>query len=89
MAAISTTFGSGGAGLTPNKSAGVPDLATALRDAADDFAALKQATIAAPALLAFTDPPAAAEMALLRTLVNELRATLIAQAAVVIKTTKA
>jgi len=35
-------------------------------------------TIAAPATLAFTDPPSAAEMGLLRTLVNELRTNAIA-----------
>lgn len=36
-------------------------------------AALASTLIAAPAAAAFTDPPSAAEMALLRTLVNELR----------------
>jgi transposase len=36
-------------------------------------AALASPLIAAPATAAFTDPPNAAEMALLRTLVNELR----------------
>jgi len=36
------------------------------------------AAIAAPATAAFTDPPSAAEMGLLRTLVNEIRTTAIA-----------
>ncbi len=38
MAAITTEFGTGGANLTPNDSAGTPTLATALRDVADDLA---------------------------------------------------
>jgi hypothetical protein len=72
MAAISTHFGEGGANLTPG-AGGVPSLADALRDVADDLAALKGSAPVAAALAAFTDPPSAAEMALLRTLVNELR----------------
>lgn len=76
MAAISTRFGSGGANVAPGKSAGSPTLASALRDVADDLAALKGAALAAPApgaaLAAFTDPPSAAEMAALRSRVNEL-----------------
>lgn len=86
--AIPTTFGEGGSGLTPGGN-GDPTLASALRDAADDLAALKGANVtdgAAPALTtmagagvtgdalpAFTDPPTAGEMAALRTLVNEQR----------------
>ena len=46
MAAIKSTFGSGGANLTPSKSAGSPDLATALRDMADDLAELRTKSIA-------------------------------------------
>lgn len=88
MAAISTHFGEGGANLVSGGGAGDPSLATTLRDIADDLAGLKGATIASPALLAFTDPPAAAEMALLRTLVNEMRAAMIATAGATLLTTK-
>lgn len=41
MAAIKTSFGSGGSGLTPNKSSGTVHLAGALRDIADDLASLR------------------------------------------------
>lgn len=88
MSAIGTDFGSGGSNLTPG-AGGDPSLATTLRDIADDLAGVKGATIAAPALAAFTDPPSAAEMALLRTLVNEMRAALISTAGATLKTTKA
>ena len=44
MAAIKTTFGVGGSGLTP-KGSGSPTLATALRDIADDLAALRTAFV--------------------------------------------
>ena len=40
MATIKENFGSGGSGLTPNKSAGTPSLATILREIADDFTAI-------------------------------------------------
>lgn len=79
MAAISKRFGSGGGNLTP---ASTPSLAGALRDIADDLAALKPTTVAA------ADAGAAygaAEQALL----NELKAKVNALAAVVLKTTKA
>jgi hypothetical protein len=46
MAAIKTSFGSGGAGLTPGDSAGSPDLATALRDIADDMTELRTQFVA-------------------------------------------
>lgn len=88
MSAIASNFGSGGANLQPGGSAGSPTLATALRDIALDLADLKGAatapvaTITGAALAAFTDPPSAAEMALLRTLVNELRAAAIEERAV-------
>jgi len=57
-----------------------PPLATVLRDVADDLAAVAgaaagdalTATVGA-ALPAFTDPPSAAEMGVLRTRVNEIR----------------
>ena len=82
MAAISKRFGSGGANLAPGGSAGQPTLAEALRDVADDLAALKPTTVAA------ADAGAAygaAEQALL----NELKAKVNALAAAVLKTTKA
>lgn len=41
MVAIRTDFGRGGAGLTPSRSSGTPDLATALREIATDLAALR------------------------------------------------
>jgi hypothetical protein len=40
MTTIKTDFGSGGANLNPGGSGGVPDLATTLRDIADDLAAV-------------------------------------------------
>jgi len=43
MATIKTSFGEGGANLAPNGAQGEPDLATALRDIADDLAMLKTA----------------------------------------------
>ena len=81
MAAISKRFGSGGANLPPGGSAGKPTLADALRDVADDLAALKPTTVAAANAGAAYG---AAEQALL----NELKAKVNALAAVVIKTTK-
>lgn len=57
-----------------------PPLATVLRDIADDLGTLQGAAAGdelveavGGALPAFTDPPSAAEMATLRTRVNELR----------------
>lgn len=88
MTAIPKNMGEGGANVAP-EGTGTPTLAQTLRDVADDLASVKGATIAAPALLAFTDPPSAAEMALLRTLVNEMRAAMIATAGTTLKTTKA
>ena len=41
MATISERFGSGGANVAPGGSAGSPDLATAIRDIADDLAELR------------------------------------------------
>jgi hypothetical protein len=82
MAEITTRFGSGGANLTPGGSSGSPDLAKALRDVADDLAALK------PSLVATPDAGAsygANEQALL----NELKAKIDALAAAIIKTVKA
>jgi hypothetical protein len=38
MTAITTQFGSGGTNLSPNGASGAPDLATTLRDIADDLA---------------------------------------------------
>lgn len=82
MAAIPKHFGSGGANLTPGGSAGSPSLADALRDVADDLEALKPAEITSADAGATYGAP---EQALL----NELKATVNALAAVVLKTTKA
>jgi len=41
MAAIRTDFGQGGANLAPGGASGTPDLATTLRDIADDLATFK------------------------------------------------
>lgn len=76
MAAIKTDFGTGGSNLTPSGSSGSPSLAEALRDIADDLAALKPTAPAATVgadIAAFSDPPLAAEMATLRTFVNALK----------------
>lgn len=51
MAGITTQFGSGGANIAPAGGAGTPDLATALRDAADDLAELRTRFIAVLAKL--------------------------------------
>jgi hypothetical protein len=81
MAKITKQFGSGGANLTPGGAAGQPSLADTLRDIADDLAALKPArVVAADATPAY----GAGEQALL----NQLKATVNALAAVVLKTTK-
>jgi len=71
MATIKSDYGHGGVPMTPTGVDSQPPLALVLRDIADDIGS--RSAIAAPALLAFTDPPSAAEMALLRTLVNEIR----------------
>jgi hypothetical protein len=82
MAAISERFASGGANLPPGGAAGTPTLAEALREVADDLAALKPtAVVAADAGGTY----GAGEQALL----NELKAKVNALAAVVLKTTKA
>lgn len=41
MANIKTSFGSGGANLTPGLASANPSLATALRDIADDLATIR------------------------------------------------
>jgi hypothetical protein len=41
MAVIKANFGSGGSGITPNRSAGTPWLAQILRDMADDFETIR------------------------------------------------
>ncbi|HVW29214.1 MAG TPA: hypothetical protein VHC69_27800 [Polyangiaceae bacterium] len=82
MAAISERFGSGGANLAPGGASGTPSLAEALRDVADDLAALKPTpVVAGDASAAY----GAAEQALL----NELKTKVNALAAIVLKTTKA
>jgi hypothetical protein len=81
MVAISKRFGSGGANLQPGGASGTPTLAEALRDVAEDLAALKPAPVeAADAGATYGE----AERALL----NELKAKLNALAAVVLKTTQ-
>lgn len=88
MAEITENFGAGGQGLVPNQGDGqTPSLAEALRDIILDLTDVQPNTIAAPALAAFTDPPSAAEMALLRTLVNEMRTALIASAGATLRST--
>jgi len=81
MAKITKRFGSGGANLTPGGASGQPALADALRDIADDLAALKPAKVAAADATAAYGP---GEQALL----NELKAKVNALAGVVLKTTK-
>lgn len=88
MAAISKTFGEGGANLTPGDSSGKPSITDVLRDIADDLVGVRGATVTAPALAAFTDPPSAAEMAALRALVNELRAAQVTRFGATLLTTK-
>lgn len=82
MAKVSKRFGSGGANLAPGGSAAQPALADALRDVADDLAALKPTAVAAADA---TAAYGAGEQALL----NELKTKVNALAAVVLKTTKA
>jgi hypothetical protein len=81
MAKITRRFGSGGANLTPAGSAGQPSLADALRDVADDLAALKPARIEAADATPAYGP---AEQALL----NQLKARVNALAGVLLRTTK-
>ena len=88
MATITIEYGQGGMHMSPTGHDVQPPLAAVLRDIADDLGSCKGATIAAPALLAFTDGPTAPEMALLRTLVNEMRTALITTAGVTLKTIK-
>jgi len=103
MAAITPRFGSGGSGLTPGGSAGSPDLATALRDIADDLDGLQ---VAAPdgddvATVDLVDAGAAWDgdaQALVNQLkvtanalvaaTNNLRSLLTTQSGVALKTTK-
>lgn len=88
MAEVTENFGAGGQGLAPNQGDGqTPSLAEVLRDIILDLTDVQPDTIAAPALNAFTDPPSAAEMALLRTLVNELRTRMIASAGATLRST--
>lgn len=74
MSAITTTFGAGGANLTPSGSAGSPSLADALRDVADDLAGLKPAAVASAAAVAVATADADATYgAPEQTLINELK----------------
>ena len=79
MATVTKRFGSGGANVVPGGAGGEPTLAEALRDVADDLAALQIPAIASPDA---TDLPSAI------TLVNELKAKLNAIHAAVLKTVK-
>ena len=79
MAAIKTNFGQGGVGLQPQH--GLPNLATALRDVADDLTALNS-DIGVIASADAIDLPTAI------TLVNEIKAAINAAPAVLL-TTKA
>jgi hypothetical protein len=81
MAALSKRFGSGGANLAPGGSAGTPTLAEALRDVADDLAALRPEAVATP-------DAGGAYGANEQALLNELKAKVNALAAAVLKTTK-
>lgn len=82
MAEIPKTFGEGGAHYTPGDSSGTPDLPQIIRDIVTDLHTLANtptgatSPITAPALGAFSDPPTAAQMEALRTLVNQIRAHL-------------
>jgi hypothetical protein len=58
MAKISRRFGSGGANLTPGGASGQPALADALRDIADDLAALRPKQIASADATAAYGPDA-------------------------------
>lgn len=78
MAAIKTTFGEGGSGLSP-RGQGTPTLATALREIADDLAGLKVAEITSAD---------ATDLASAITLVNEIKTALNAIYAYTITTTK-
>lgn len=78
MATIKVDFATGHANLAPGGAQGTPSLATVLRDIADDLATLNggaspPAVTVGADIAAFTDPPSAAEMALLRTFVNALK----------------
>lgn len=81
---IPKTFGEGGAHLTSGDSSGLPDLKSILEELAEAVngltagAAGPPATITAPALSPFSDPPTSAQMESLRTLVNQIRAALVA-----------
>lgn len=89
MAAISKRFGSGGANVAPGGNAGSPSLSDALRDIADDLAAVQVDAITAPvATVAAGASPTKAEFDAVVTLVNEIRTKINAGAAA-LKTTKA
>lgn len=81
MAKIPKRFGSGGANLTPGGASGQPSLADALRDIADDLAALRPTKINAADATAAYGPGE-------QQLLNELKAKVNAIAATVLKTTK-
>lgn len=89
MTIIRTNFGEGGANLAPGGAAGDPDLATTLRDIADDLDALQPAAVTSPnATAAVGANPTKAEFDAVVTLVNELKARVNSPAAATLKTTK-
>jgi hypothetical protein len=83
VSTIKPDFGQGGANLTPEGS-GEPSLADALRDVADDMAALNGSGNR-PATIASAD---ATDLATAITLVNEIKTALNAVSAPTIKTLK-
>jgi hypothetical protein len=78
MAAIKTSFGSGGRGLTPKGGSGSPSLATVLRGIATDLATVKIPTVTSPD---------ATDLATAITLVNEIKTKLNVIAAATLGTT--
>lgn len=73
MAAISINFGSGGSNLASGRSGGIPTLAEALRDIADDLAGTKVAALAADASTNVVAADAV-DLATVLTLANETKA---------------
>ncbi len=80
MSAIPERFGSGGGNISPDQGSRDGNIATALRDIADDLAVVQSPVIASPDA---TDLPSAI------TLLNEIKGVLNVIAGTAIKTTKA
>jgi hypothetical protein len=81
MATITARFGSGGANIVPGRSGGTPNLATVLRDVADDLSDLQVATITTANADATYGQPEA-------DLINEIKAALNAVAGATLRTVK-